>query len=234
MLTSLLERGYPTGLDALSRHIQQTQLVELTRCLLWTHLNPEHALAAVDVPMDALPQLSEDDRVTVFHSAIATFYAPSDSWGAGGMTRERIRCNPHWRDSYTRYDTVLINTDSEARAPLLGMRGMDVGRVFLFFSIHFRGVHHPCALIQRFVLVGNDPDADTGQWIVRPQFDAARRRRMEVIPLNRILRSTLLMPVFGSSCVADLDDLEFPSTLDVFQSFYVNSHADHHSHEFVF
>jgi hypothetical protein len=184
--------------------------------------------------MDALPHVSDGDRCSIFHSAVAMFYAPSDSWGAGGMMRERIRCNPRWRDLYMRYDTVLTNAESQPRAGLLGMQGMDVGRVYLFFSIRFRGICYPCALIHLFSLVGDAPDADTGQWIVRPQFNAARRRQMRVIPLARILRSALLLPVFGSSYIADLDGLEFPSTLDVFQSFYVNSYADHHSHEFIF
>jgi hypothetical protein len=206
--------------------------VHLTHCFLWEYLNPEDVCDPLEVPIDNLPQVSDDDRVLVFHSSVATFYAPSDLSGAGGMTRERIRCNPHWRDSYPRYNTVL--TKSDTRADLLGMRGMDVGRVFLFFSIHFRGVCHTCALIHNFSLVGDAPDADTGLWIVRPQFNAARRRRMRVIPLDHIRRSTLLLPVFGTSAIADLDELDFPFTLDVFQSFFVNPYADHHSHKFAF
>jgi hypothetical protein len=226
------ERGYPSTLEALALHVQQPQLVQLTRSFLWECLNPEDARDALKVPVDELPHVSDDNHISVFHSAVATFYAPSDLSSAGGMTRERVCCNPHWRNSYARYDTVL--TESETCAALLGMRGMDVGRVFLFFSIHFHGVRHACALIHNFSLVGDAPDTDTGLWIVRPRFNAARQHRMRVVSLNRIRRSTLLLPVFGTSAIADLDELDFPSTLDVFQSFFVNPYADHHSHEFVF
>jgi hypothetical protein len=233
-LTFCPERGYPSSLRMVAQHIQQPQLVELTQRFLWEQLNPEDARSALDIPLDLLPQVSDDTRLAIFHSAVAMFYAPSDSWGAGGMMRERIRCNPCWRDSYARHDTVLTDAESQTRVALLGMRGMDVARVYLFFSIRFRGVLHSCALVHLFSLLGDAPDADTGQWIVRPQYNAARRRRMRVIPISRILRSTLLLPVFGSGHIADLDGLDFPSTLDVFQSFYVNSYADHHSHEFIF
>ncbi|KAJ6563500.1 hypothetical protein B0H10DRAFT_1688189, partial [Mycena sp. CBHHK59/15] len=78
--------------------------------------------------------------ITIHHSAIARFYAPSDLGGAGGMYRERIRSNPNWH-GYPRRDTVLIDVDS----PVMG--GIVVGRVHLFFSFSFRDEDYRCALI---------------------------------------------------------------------------------------
>ena len=55
------------------------------------------------------------------HSALATFFAPSDLCGAGGMRQERIRSTPSWYD-HPRHDTVFVVLDDN----LPGMEGMVV------------------------------------------------------------------------------------------------------------
>lgn len=62
--------------------------------------------------------------VSVFHSAAATFFAPSDPSGTGGMQREYIHSTPSWRNGPAHYDTVFIKTDLK----LPGMSGMHVAR----------------------------------------------------------------------------------------------------------
>ncbi|KAJ6451547.1 hypothetical protein C8R45DRAFT_766751, partial [Mycena sanguinolenta] len=48
-------------------------------------------------------EASDDDldiseyTLSVYHSAVATFYAPSDPSGICGMQREHIRSTPAWR-----------------------------------------------------------------------------------------------------------------------------------------
>jgi hypothetical protein len=100
----------------------------------------------------------------VYHSAIATFFAPSDLSGVSGMRNERIRALPSWRNGPSRYDMVLVSTNSQ----LDGMLGLDVGRVHLFFSFTHEYIKYPCALISWYDLVSDSPDEDTGMWIVRP------------------------------------------------------------------
>ena len=67
------------------------------------------------------------------------------------MRRERIRALPSWRNGPSRYDTVLVSTDSQ----LDGMIGLDVARVRLFFSFTHEDIEYPCALISWYDRVSN-------------------------------------------------------------------------------
>ena len=79
-----------------------------------------------DFPL-SLPEFTS--QIHVFHSAEASFYAPSDLCGSRGMYQERIRANPTWRGN-RRFDTVFVTvSDDEGTA----MNGMLVARVLLFF-----------------------------------------------------------------------------------------------------
>jgi len=87
-------------------------------------------------------------KVTTYSSARATFHAPSDISGIDGMRREHIRAVKSWRKGPGRYDTIFVNTDSSSD----GMRGLDVARVRLFFSISHDGVEYPCALFSQMTM----------------------------------------------------------------------------------
>lgn len=80
------------------------------------------------------------------------------------MRHERIRASPSWLRKVPRYDTALVVEDES----LLGMQGLQVVRVKLFFSFSFEGVDYPCALVEWLSRIGNRPDPDTGLWKVRP------------------------------------------------------------------
>ena len=221
-----LERSYPATLEALSIHIQQPQLPELIHHFLYDQMHPNSPVWTTDIALDDWPQFY--GRISVFHSAIARFYAPSDLCGAGGMYKEHIRSTPLWQGESARRDTVFVETDKE----LPGMRGMTIGHVFLFFSFMFRDVHYPCALVHWYSLVGTEPDEDTGLWVVSPEFEATNgRRSLAVIHLECIARGALLSGVCGSSFVPE--GLDFRDTLDIFQAYFVNCYADHHAHEFL-
>ncbi|KAJ7800738.1 hypothetical protein B0H14DRAFT_3784803 [Mycena olivaceomarginata] len=114
------QRGYPKTIQGLARHIQQPQLPDLLRRFLHEELNGPPDDGAAPVPIAACPVFG--GQITVHHSAVARFYAPSDLGGAGGMYRERIRSNPNWH-GYPRRDTVLVDVG----APL--MRGIVIGRL---------------------------------------------------------------------------------------------------------
>jgi hypothetical protein len=141
------------------------------------------------------------------------------------MRCERIRALPSWRNGPSRYDTVLVSTDSQ----LEGMRGLDVGRVRLFFSFTHEDIDYPCALISWYDRVSNLPDEDTGMWIVRPVPGS-----FAVIHVDAILRCAHLIPVFGQNPIDRSLNLTFNSSLDVFLSYYVNKYADHHMHEIAY
>ncbi|KAH9014264.1 hypothetical protein EDB85DRAFT_1876526, partial [Lactarius pseudohatsudake] len=50
-------------------------------------------------------------KIIVYPSAVATFYAPSDISGIGGMHCERIYAVKSWRKGPGRYDTIFFNAD---------------------------------------------------------------------------------------------------------------------------
>ena len=50
----------------------------------------------VDDSDNQLPKI--DDLITLYPSAVATYFAPSDLSGVGGMHSERIRATSNWRN----------------------------------------------------------------------------------------------------------------------------------------
>ncbi|KDQ60110.1 hypothetical protein JAAARDRAFT_125829 [Jaapia argillacea MUCL 33604] len=225
-LARTAERDYPKRLPDLATHIKQPTLIPLVRRFLYEQIHPNAAIPAYLVPLEECPKFH--GRISVYHSAVARFYAPSDICGAGGMYRERIRCNPNWQGEYAQYDTVFVETV----AGVAGMRGMVMGRVKLFFAFSYEGTRYPCALVEWLEVVGDEPDEVTGMWVVKPEYLGNGRRSMAVIHLDCIACSAHLIGVYGSGFLPE--DFHFSFTLDAFRSFYVNKYGDHHLHQFVF
>ena len=211
-------------MEALASHIQQPRFPELIRRFLYDQLNPNAAIPSDQIPLEQCPVLQ--GRISVFHSAVARFFAPSDLCGAGGMHQERIRSNPNWQSEYARYDTVFVQTDSD----LGSMQGMAIARVRLFFSFSCGDTRYPCALVEWFI-PGYEPDDDTGMWVVRPEFQRNGRRTLNIIHLDCIIRAAHLIPVFGSSFVPE--ELHLSDSLDIYRAYFVNNNIDHHCHEFL-
>ncbi|KII89352.1 hypothetical protein PLICRDRAFT_109924 [Plicaturopsis crispa FD-325 SS-3] len=229
------ERGMLSGSafsDALSpvhdlaHTIRCPQLPTLIRRFLYDQLNPDVEHPPEGVHLSSCPDFA--GRVHVFHSAYATFYAPSDPSGVGGMRREVIRSTPSWRGKRARRDCVFAEKDRN----IPGVQGLHVLRVLLLFSFTFNDVVYPCALVEWFSLVGDVPDEDTGLWVVKPDLDHRGKRDVSVVHLDSILRSAHLIPVFGNRPIPI--DFHHTYSLDSFDSFYVNKWADHHAHEIIF
>ena len=108
---------------------------------------------------------------------------------------------------------------------------MVIGRVYLFFSFIFQDVHYPCALVHWFVPIHDRPDETTGMWVVCPEFDADSAKSMAVIHLDSIVHGALLVGVFGKGFLPK--NFHFSDSIDMFQVFYVNKYADHHTNEFI-
>ncbi|KAH7912047.1 hypothetical protein BJ138DRAFT_1135015 [Hygrophoropsis aurantiaca] len=211
----------------LTKELQILHLQRLIRWFLFAQLFPNDPRNPEDVPTATCPR--HEGKVQVFNSASATFYAPSDPSGIGGMRREQIRSCPIWRNSYQRLDCVFVNTNSA----LEGMRGLEVARVLCFFSFKYEHEIFPCAVVHWFDKFSDEPDEDTGMWIVRPSVRAdGGSRNIAVIHIDTIYRAAHLIPVFGPEFVPH--SIKFYHTYDAFRAFYVNKFADHHAFEIAF
>ncbi|KAJ6563752.1 hypothetical protein B0H10DRAFT_2445344 [Mycena sp. CBHHK59/15] len=170
-LTTIAEQGYPKYLVTLTDHVGHPTLPLLLRQFLY----------ADDA---ALPLLNAcpifDGPITVHHSAIARFYAPSDLGGAGGMYRECIRSNPHWH-GYARHDTLLVDAGG------LVMGGIVAAHALLLLSFTFREQQYECALVHWITPVGVAPDPDTGMWVVELEY-LGGAPSLQVINVDTIAR----------------------------------------------
>ncbi|KAH9019934.1 hypothetical protein EDB83DRAFT_2568069 [Lactarius deliciosus] len=155
----LSERGYPSWLYALAMYIQQPKFPLIFAQFLYKFSHPDELVAPSTI--DECPVF--EGAIKVHHSAIATFYAPSDLSGSGGLRRERIRSTPHFFGHPCR-DTVFVVVDDSQ----VGMEGMEIGRNF------------SCTLINWFVHTdGRDPD--TGMWVMKQELDRHGQPTLEVI-----------------------------------------------------
>jgi hypothetical protein len=178
------------------------------------------------VPLASCPPF--DGTLSVYNSAVAMYYAPSDPSGIGGMHRERIHARSSWRQGPPRHDCAFVNSNPN----LDGMHGLHVVRVLLLFSFEFNDTLYPCSLVQWFEKVGESADEDTGMWIVEPELDANGDRVISVIHLDCIWRAAHLIGVYGTESLSA--DFSFHDTLDAFRFFYVNKFIDHHASEIAF
>lgn len=78
---------YPQTLDALGEHFDQRNLSDLVRRFLYLQDNPDNDEDMEEIPLTECPYLFDVTDVSVFHSAQATFFAPSNPSGASGKTR---------------------------------------------------------------------------------------------------------------------------------------------------
>ena len=212
---------------ALAAELGQPDFVMLIRRFLHGQLHREfetQSLISDDSTLITLPDFCDSEKISVYNSATATFYSPSDLSGIGGMRRECIRAVQSWRRGPPRYDCIFAVTDDTAK----GMRSLDVARVRLLFSFTYAGTYYPCALVHWFSRVGDGPDEDTGLWIVEPDHDTADGSvRAAVIHLEAVLRAAHLIGVYGNDILPQ--DLSFTDSLDAFRLFYVNKFIDNHA-----
>jgi hypothetical protein len=144
------------------------------------------------------------------------------------MRRERIRAVSRWRKGPGRYDCMFVNTDSSGE----GMRGLDIARARLFFSFKYRDRVYPCVLVQWYCHIGDEPERDTGMWVVNPETNADGSSHMAIIHLDTIIRGAHLIGVYGDQYIPT--NLTFNDSLNAFYSFYVNKFIDNHAFEIAF
>jgi hypothetical protein len=225
--TLILALQYPKSLDALAAYIKQPGFSMVLRRFIFTQRHPEYK----GYP-HVLPEFSS--KISVFHSAVASFYAPSNHSGASGMYRERIRANPNYGGN-PRFDTVFVSV-ADADSPDLegeyAMGGLLVARVLLFFSFYDPVLQKyiPCALINWFVPKSDKPDPNTGMWVFEPEIEGGRPS-LEVIHLDTILRGAHLLPKYGSGFLPE--NFSYIDALDAFKAYFVNHFIDYPAHELI-
>ncbi|KAJ6527460.1 hypothetical protein B0H19DRAFT_969690 [Mycena capillaripes] len=224
VLARTRERRYPRFASDLAKYINVPVFPVLLAHFLSDQLHSEsYSDAGIDIDASDI----STTPLSVFHSAVATFYAPSDSSGIRGMRRERIRSTPSWRKHGARRDCAFAVEDQDKP----GFRGMSVVRIKLFFSFVHDGVEYPCALVEWFKKVGRSSDACTGMWVVEPEL-RGKHRLVTILHLDSLLRGAHLIPVFGSSHIPI--GFRFSHSLDAFNAFHVNKYIDHHANEIAF
>lgn len=204
---------------------------EYIRRFLYHQLNPNGGFSGSELPLELCPAFSDEEKsLTVYYSAAATYYAPSDPSGIGGMHREIVRAAPSWRGGDARFDCVFVNQQNERP----GLLGMDVARVLVFLRIKHMGKFYPCAVVHWFHRSYDEPDEDTGMWIVRPAFTGIGRNRARIISIIHLETIVRAAHLIGVSLGADTpEDLQSSQALDTFASFYVNKYADHHAFQLL-
>ncbi|KAJ6622755.1 hypothetical protein B0H10DRAFT_1873823 [Mycena sp. CBHHK59/15] len=229
ILARRCERSYPSSLPDLAAHIRVPSFPQLLQAFLRDQLYPD-SLSETASSSSEPDDMVVDTPLYVFHSAIATFYSPSDPSGIHGMRRERIRSTPSWRKKGPRRDCAFVVEDQNTD----GFRAMSVVRVKLFFSFQFDGVEYPCALVEWYKKIGRRPDSDTGMWMVEPEVRRTRAREavMTVVHLDSLLRGAHLIPVFGSRYLQP--GFRHTWSLDAFEAFFVNKYIDAHANEIAY
>ena len=183
------------------------------------------------LPLAACPMIW-DSTVSVYLAATATFRAPSNPSGPGEMYREVIRSTPFWPRGDIpgpRRDCVFVDMGHSEN---LGMKGLLVARVYLFFKFSYDNVEYPCALV-RWYSTSDEPDPSTGYWVVQPEFTPRGLRNASVIHIGSIVRGAHLLPVFPSDAPV-YREINYMNVLDLYSRFYVNKFVDPHAFEIAF
>jgi len=203
--------------------LDEIELVYQVQCFIYQQTYPSEDVTSV--LFEDLPMFDASTRISVFNSAVATFRAPSDLCGIHGMRKERIRSSLNWRNEASRHDCAFVSTDKD----IAGMLGMEVVRVLGFFSFSYATTRYPCVLVQWFSRVRDERDEKTGMYVVRPDLNRDRTRNIAVVHVSSLVRAAHLIPVYGNEPVPET--LKHYHSYDVFDEYYVNRYADHHSFE---
>ena len=205
-----------------SKNLKLPHFQLLICCFLYDQTYPNAQVSSSQVSIDACP--ASRGKIAVFYDASATFCAPSDPSGLHGMHREFIQATPSWHKGHAQYNCIFINMHPEST----GMWGLQVAHVFLFFSMVHRDTLYSCALVQQFSTIGDEPDDETGLWMIKPDIHQDGKPDLAIVHLNSVLWAAHLIPAY---CTSDFvrRSLTMHDTLDEFKLFYVNKFVDHHA-----
>ena len=120
-------------MEALGIEIEVPNLMALLCCFLFNQLYPDDPRDPSQIPLEGCPHFK--GSISIFNSASARFYTPSDLSGLDRMWTEFIRSAPMWRNEAPRYDCIFISTNASDPSET-GMRAYDIARVLAFFLFH--------------------------------------------------------------------------------------------------
>ncbi|PPQ76696.1 hypothetical protein CVT24_010903 [Panaeolus cyanescens] len=163
---------YPRHLDALAKYIAEPELPRALLEFIYTRRHPKRA-----IPDDLNARIAFTGKISVFHSAVARFYAPSDLCGAGGMYRQKIRSNPSWF-GHQRRDTVFVVQDDD--------KPDDETQETV-----------PCALVSWFVPASPRFDRDTRMHVIMPE-GTRRRHPVQRQKADKQIDGLLMLPAVSS------------------------------------
>ncbi|KIK90864.1 hypothetical protein PAXRUDRAFT_150946 [Paxillus rubicundulus Ve08.2h10] len=142
------------------------------------------------------------------------------------MQWEQICATPLWHCGPGHYDCVSVSTDDM----LEEMLSMEIACALGFFSFIFtNGQTYPCALVNWFDCLAEEPGNLTGMWMVTPSFLDNSSKNLAVIHIDSIVCGTHLLTIFGTEVIPEHND--FHNSLDLYCGFYVNCFVDHHTFE---
>jgi hypothetical protein len=88
-------------------------------------------------------------------------------------------------------------------------------------------------LVHWFSRGGTGPDANTGYWVVEPDFDDEGKPCLDIIHVDSIYRAAHLLPVYQTNQYTPRS-LTMHDALDTFKKFYVNKFVDYHAFGILF
>ena len=178
------------------------------------------------------------ETITIHTAAIATFHAPSNLSGNGGMKCKHIHSVSHWREGPGRYDTLFINASADnvdGNAEDLsahGILGLEVACAHLFFSFTLNGVKYPCALVHWFSRTTDVLSDVTGMYTVKPDYFPNGKPMTAVVHLDTVFRAAYLLPISSNHPALSMHQ-HHEQMLDLFSEFYVNWYINHHTFKVV-
>ncbi|TFK60533.1 hypothetical protein BDN72DRAFT_939822 [Pluteus cervinus] len=222
--------GYSVHLEQLRMEIGVPDLPDHIRQFLFEELEIDPQESPWDVPIDRCPVLEYPLRISIYHSARATFFAPSEPSNPRGLNYDFIRAVPAWRKTAERHDCVFVYNSSDITRR--GLSALHVAQVYTFLSFQHDGEPYRCALLRWFVPVEEEPSSDTGMWVVQPAKTTTGRDLYSVEHIGSIVRAAHLMPVYGNDFIPN--SLKHYQALTSFEAYYVNKFIDYPAHEIAF
>ncbi|KAG2028580.1 hypothetical protein BDR03DRAFT_988345 [Suillus americanus] len=141
-------------------------------------------------------------RVSVFSSAAASFYAPSDLSGTGGMQHEHIQATTSWQGGPARNDCIFVSMNDEVNC---GLDGLVIARVLHFLGFKYRTKYLRCAVVHWFAYITDSWDPDTGMYLVAPSSNDDGTPDISIIHIDCIFRAAHLVPLYGANfCLVKL------------------------------
>ena len=213
-----IAHNIPQLVKLLGQVLHLPLLPSLISCFLYEQLNPGLTIPVEEILLSECPTYT--GKALIYPSAVATYHAPSDISGLGGMFCERIRSITSWRGGSQWRDCVFIMQDED----MPGFWGLLIGQVLSFLKLKHKGII-PCG---NFETIGSTPYPLTNMWKVHHDLNAwgQQQLKIEIVHLNAIVHAAHLIGIASLLFIAY--ELNHMNVLDAFKTYYINKFIDYH------